>query len=168
MGRSLYEGYRTEQDDYASLGGITPTSFSAERFVNPKTKTMSNQGFPIQKDNADIVKAVSTSSHPIIGEGATVFTDMTDTMWKVLDRRMAVTAQPRELENALAENTGAIGQTGQSMTQYLQDTDSYRSITSQPLYMNTLPETTSIGVPMAESTPVPQIGPTLFKPIPTS
>ena len=72
VGRSLYEGYRTEQDEYASLGGITPTSFSAERFVNPKTKTMSNRGSPIQKDNADIEKAVSTNSHPIIGEGATV------------------------------------------------------------------------------------------------
>ena len=113
LSRSLYEGYRTEQDDYASLGGITPTSFSAERFVNPKTKTMSNQGSPIQKDNANIEKAVSTSSHPIIGEGATVFTDMTDTMLKVLDRQMAVTAWAKELENALAENTGAIGQTGQ-------------------------------------------------------
>ena len=96
-----------------------------------------------------------------------VFTDMTDIMLKVLDRQMAVIAQARELENALAENAGAIGQTGQSMTQYLQDPDSYRSITSQPLYMDTLPGTTSIGVPMAESTPVPHIGPTLFRPIPT-
>ena len=41
------------------------------------------------------------------------------------------------------------------------------SINTQPLYMNTLPGTTSIGTPMAESTPVPQIGPTLFRPIPT-
>ena len=41
------------------------------------------------------------------------------------------------------------------------------SINTQPLYMNTLPGTTSMGTPMAESTPVPQIGPTLFQPIPT-
>ena len=41
------------------------------------------------------------------------------------------------------------------------------SITTQPLYMNTLPGTTSMGTPMAESTPVPQVGPTLFRPIPT-
>ena len=33
--------------------------------------------------------------------------------------------------------------------------------------MNTLPGTTSMGTPMAESTPIPQIGPTLFRPIPT-
>ena len=127
---------------------------------------MSNRGSPIQKDDANTEKAVSTSSHPLIGESATVFTDMTDTMLKVLDRQMAITAQARELENSLAENAGAIGQTGQSMTPYLQDTDSYRSITSRPLYMNTLPRTTGMGVPMAESTPVPQVGPTLFRPIP--
>ena len=32
----------------------------------------------------NIDRAVSSSSHHIIGEGATVFTDMTDTMLKVL------------------------------------------------------------------------------------
>ena len=41
------------------------------------------------------------------------------------------------------------------------------SVTTQPLYMNTLPGTTSMGIPVAESTPVPQIGPTLSRPIPT-
>ena len=42
---------------------------------------------------------------------------------------MAVTAQAQELENSLAENACAIGQSRQSMTEYLQDTDSYKSIT---------------------------------------
>ena len=41
------------------------------------------------------------------------------------------------------------------------------SINTRPLYMNTLPGTTSIDIPMAESTPILQIGPTLFRPIPT-
>ena len=41
------------------------------------------------------------------------------------------------------------------------------SITSQPLYMNTLPRPTNMGIPMAESTPVPWEGPTLFRPIST-
>ena len=41
------------------------------------------------------------------------------------------------------------------------------SVNTQSLYMNTLPGTTSMGIPMAESTPIPQIGPTLFRPIPT-
>ena len=93
VSRSSYEGYMTEHDDYATLGGITPTSSSAGMFVNPRTKPMSSRGSPIQKDNAKVERAVSTSSHPIIGESATVFTDMTDTMLKVLDRWMAVTAQ---------------------------------------------------------------------------
>ena len=167
VSRSSYDGYRTEHDDYATLGGITPTSSSPGMFVNPRTKSMSSRGCPMQKDHANVEKAVSTSSHPIIGESATVFTDMMDTMLKVLDRWMAVTAQVQELENSLAENACAIGQSRQSMTEYLQDTDSYKSITSQPLYMNTLPRTTSMGIPIAESTPIPQIGPTLFRPIPT-
>ena len=41
------------------------------------------------------------------------------------------------------------------------------SVTTQPYFMNTLPGTTSMGIPVAESTPTPQVGPTLFRPIPT-
>ena len=41
------------------------------------------------------------------------------------------------------------------------------SVTTQSLYMNTLPGTTSMCIPIVESTPTPQIGPTLFRPIPT-
>ena len=73
---------------------MTPTVPSVERFVNPRTESISRHGSPIQKDNAK-ERAVSPGSHPIIGEGATVSTDMTDTMLKVLDRRMAVTAKAR-------------------------------------------------------------------------
>ena len=166
MRRSSYEGYRTEYDDYASLGGVTPTAPSVERFVNPRTESISRHGSPIQKDNAK-ERAVSPGSHPIIGEGAAVFTDMTDTMLKVLDRRMAVTAKARELENSLADSACAIDQPKQGMIWYLPDTDSYQTIPSQSLYMNTLPGMMGISVPVAESTPVPQVGPTLFRPIPT-
>ena len=86
MSRLSYEGYMTEHDDYATLGGITPTPSSTGMFVNPKTKSMSIHGSPMQKDNANVGRAVSTSSHPKIAESLTVFTDMTDTMLKVLDR----------------------------------------------------------------------------------
>ena len=34
--------------------------------------------------------------------------------------------------------------------------------------MNTVPRTTNVGIPIAVSTPVPQLGPTLYRPIPTS
>ena len=84
--RSSYDGYVTEHDDYATLGGITPAPSSTWMIVNPRTETISTHGSPIQKDTMNVERAVSTSSHPIIGESATVFTDMTDTMLKVLDR----------------------------------------------------------------------------------
>ena len=63
-----------------------PTLSSAGVFVKPRTKSMSRHGSPIQKDNTNVERVVSPSSHPIIGESATMFTDMTDTMLKVLDR----------------------------------------------------------------------------------
>ena len=136
-------------------------------FVKPKTKSVSSHGSFMPKGNADGERVVPTSSYPITGESAAMFTDMTDTMLKVLDRRMAVTAQARELENTLAENAYAIGQNRQSMTGYLPDPVTCHSLSSQPFYMNTVPRTTNVGIPIAESTPVPQIGPTLHRPIPT-
>ena len=33
--------------------------------------------------------------------------------------------------------------------------------------MNTVPQTTNVGMPIAGSTPVPQLGPTLYRPTPT-
>ena len=251
VSRSHYKGNMTELDDYATLGDRTPTSSSAGMFVNHRTKSITSCGSPIPKDNVYVPSAVSTSSHPIIGESAAVFTDMTDTMLKVLDRHMAVNAQVHELENSLAESACAIGQSRQSMTGYRQDTNpdwfllvmgnprisevlcgysdslsldnnllvlvelrefaqqygtsiyavdkvngrmyhtveggykligekallqpSYgfstslgsESLTSQPLYMNTLPRSIDTGISMAESTPMPRESPTLFRPIPT-
>ena len=46
VNRSCYEGYMTEYDDYAALGGITPASSSVGMFVNPRTKSMSNHVDP--------------------------------------------------------------------------------------------------------------------------
>ena len=159
--------YMTEHDDYATLGSITPTSSSIGMFVKPKTKSMSSHGSHMPKGNVEGERVVSTSSHPIIGESAAMFTDMTDTMLKVLDRRMAATAQAQELENTLAENAYALEQNRQRLTGYLPDPVTCHSLSSQPLYMNTLPRTTNVGIPIAVSTPVPQIGPTLHRPIPT-
>ena len=44
-----------------------------------------------------------------------MFTGMTDTMLKVLNRRMAIAAQARELENTLAEKAYALDQKKQSV-----------------------------------------------------
>ena len=119
--RSSQDSYMTGHDDYATLGGITPAPSSTGMIVNPRTGIASPHGSPIQKEPMNVDRAVSFSSHPIIGEGAKVFTDMTDTMLKVLHRRMAITAQAWELENSLAENAFAIGQPRQNMTGYMKD-----------------------------------------------
>ena len=91
--RSSYDGYVTEHDDYAIFGGITPAPSSTGIILHPRigAGTTSIHESPIQKDIMNVERAVSSSSHPIIGESATVFIDMIDTMLKVLDRRMAVT-----------------------------------------------------------------------------
>ena len=155
--RSSYRSdYMTEYNDFATLGNRTPTTSSIGMIVRPKTKSVRPKG-----------SIESESSHPIIGESAAMFTDMTDTMLKVLDRRMAVTAQAQELENTLAEEAYAFGHDGQSMTGYLPRPVTSVSLPIQPLYMNTVPRTTKTGIPTAESTPLPQIGPTLHRPTPT-
>ena len=146
--RSSYRSdYMTEYDDYATLGNRTPTISS--RIVRPKTKSVK------PKESIE-----SESSHSISGESAGMFTDMTDTMLKVLDRRAAIAAQARELENTLAENAYALNQKRLSIIGH--------SLSSQPFYMNTMPRTTNVGIPIAESTPVPQMGPMLYRPTPTS
>ena len=53
------------------------------------------------------------------------------------------------------------------MTGNLPDPVTCGSFSSQPFYMNTVPQTTNVGIPIAESTLVPQIGPTLYRPTPT-
>ena len=93
--RSSYMGYMTEHHYYATLGSITPTSSSVGMFVKPRTKSVSSHGSLMPKGKADGERVVPISSHPIIGESAAMFTDMTDTMLKVLDRRMAATAQAK-------------------------------------------------------------------------
>ena len=95
-----------------------------------------------------------------------MFTDMTDTMLKVLDRRAAIAAQARELENTLAENAYALEQSRQRLTGYVPGSVASHSLSSQPFYANTVPRTNSRGIPVAESTPVPQMGPMLHRPMP--
>ena len=147
--RSSYRSdYVTEYDDYATLGNRTPTTSSIGMIVRPKAKSIRSKG-----------SIESESTHPIIGESAAMFTDMTDTMLKVLDRRMAIVAQARELENTLAENAYALDQKTQSTTGH--------ALSSYPSYMNTVPRTTSMDIPIAESTPVLQIGPIFYRPTPT-
>ena len=104
-----------------TFGGIIPAPSSTGMIVNPRTEIISTSGSPFQKKcipmGAD--RVLSPSSSHIIGEDATVFTDMADTMLKVLDWWMALTAQAREFENFLAENALATGQPRSQLTSYV-------------------------------------------------
>ena len=154
--RSSYKSdYMTEYDDYALLGNGAPDTSNMK--IRPKTKSVK------PKESIE-----SERSYPIIGESASMFTDMTDTMLKVLDRRAAIAAQARELENTLAEKAYALEQSRQRLTGYVPDSVARHSLSSQPFYMNTVPGTTSMGIPLAESTPVPQMGSMLYASTPTS
>ena len=165
--RSSYRSdYMTEYDDYATLENRIPTTSNVGMIVRPKIRSVSSQGSLTSKGKREGDKAVHTRSSPIIGESAGMFTDMTDTMLKVLDRRAAIAAQAHELENPLAENAYALEQNRQRLTGYMPDPVACHSISSQPLCVNTMPRTTSVNIPIAESTPVPQMGPMLHRPMP--
>ena len=70
-----------------TFGGIIPAPSSTGMIVNPRTEIISTNGPPLQNKcipmGAD--NSVSSRSSHIIGQGATIFTNMTDTMLKVLD-----------------------------------------------------------------------------------
>ena len=153
--REDVSSYMTGYDDYALLGNRSPTTSSMGRTIRPKIRSV-----PSQRESDNMVPPHSS---PIIGESAGMFTDMTATMLKVLDRRAAIAAQACELENTLAENAYALEQNRQRLTGYMPEPV---SLSSQPLYVNTIPRTTSMGIPVAESTPVPQMGPMLQRPVP--
>ena len=94
LGRgALDQAPRTsEQMIMASSMGITPTTLSAWLMVNPldKVKPPSDIEHLNQREHASVTKdpleqrAVSCSSE-IIGEGAAIFTDMTETILNTLD-----------------------------------------------------------------------------------
>ena len=155
--------YMTEYDDYALLGNRSPTTSSIGRTVRPKIRSVPSQGSFTSNSKRESDKMVPPHSPPIIGESASMFTDMTATMLKVLDRRAAIAAQVHELENTLAENAYALEQNRQRLTGYMPD---QVTLSSQPLYVNTIPRTTNVGIPVVESTPVPQMGPMLQRPMP--
>ena len=77
-----------------------PVPASTGKIVNPRTEIISASRSPFQKEcipmGAD--KVVSPRSSHIIGEGATIFTDTMDTMLKVLDWQMALTAEAWDLK----------------------------------------------------------------------
>ena len=74
--------------------------------------------------------------------------------------------RPANWKKTLAENAYALEQSRQRLTGYVPGPVPSHTLSSQPFYMNTVPETTNVGIPVAESTPVPQMGPMLHRPMP--
>ena len=99
-----------------SFGGITPAPSSTGMILNPRTEVRSTNGslYPNQREHisegTDLSEmghqVVSPSSGHIIGEGATIFMDMTETMLDALDWQMVLSAEAQKPESSLTDNTG--------------------------------------------------------------
>ena len=85
-------------------GGITPTpSTNVSLYPNQR------EHIPIGTDLSEMGhQVISPSSGHIIGEGATIFTDMTETMLDALDQQMVLSAEAQKPESSLTDNTGQI------------------------------------------------------------
>ena len=96
---------KSEQIVITSSVGITPTTSSAGLMVNPmgKVKHTIDIEHPNQREHASMTtdplkcRVVSPSSE-IIGEGAAIFTDMTETMLTALDQQMAMSSDAQKPE----------------------------------------------------------------------
>ena len=83
--------------------------------VNPRTEVRSTNGslYPNQREHipmgTDISKmghqVVSPSSGHIIGEGAAIFMDMTETMLDALDPEMVLSTEAQKPESSVTDNT---------------------------------------------------------------
>ena len=84
--------------------GITPTTLIAGFMVSPldKVKPAINIGHSNWREHVsmttDMKHRIVSPSSEIIGEGATIFTDMTETILNVLDQQMAMSSDVQTLE----------------------------------------------------------------------
>ena len=105
---------KSEEVVVTSSMGITPTTLSTGLKVNPMDKvkpTLGNKPLHTsQREHVSMTtdpfghRVVSPSSEHIIGEGAAIFTDMTETMLNALDQQMAMSSDAQKLEGSLGGN----------------------------------------------------------------
>ena len=100
--------------------GITPTTLRTGLIVNQMDKvkpTFGNE--PLHTSQRECVsmttdplrhRVVSSSSEHIIGEGAAIFTNMTETMLNVLDQQMAMSSDAQKPEGSLSGNNMTVRQ----------------------------------------------------------
>ena len=95
------------------FGGIAPSPGKG-MIVKPKCEVRSTKGslYPNQREYIPVgvdlseKQVVSPSSGHIIGEGAAMFTDMTETVLDALDRQMALSIEAQKPESSLTDDTG--------------------------------------------------------------
>ena len=117
-----------------SSRGINPAPSSTGMIVNPRAEvksTFSWSLYPNQREHIPVGtdlsemghRAVSPSLGHIIGEGATIFMDMTETMLDALDQQMVLSSEVQKPESSLTYNTLTTGQTGSQMTSGTKDSN---------------------------------------------
>ena len=102
---------KSEEMVITSSVGITPTTLSTGLMVNPmdKVKPTVDNEHTSQREHVSMTtdhlkcRVVSPSSE-IIGEGAAIFTDMTETMLTALDQQMAMSSDTQKPEGVLSGN----------------------------------------------------------------
>ena len=100
----------------APFEGIAPPPSRTGMMVNPRTEVRSTNGslYPNQREcilvGTDLSEmghqVVSPSSGHIIGKGAAIFSDMTETMLDALDWKMVLSAEAQKPESSLTDNAG--------------------------------------------------------------
>ena len=107
---------KSEEMVITSSVGITPTTSSAVIMVNPldKVKPTIGREHASQREHVSMTtdplkcRVVSPSSE-IIGEGAAIFTDMTETILTALDQQMAMSSDAQKPEGIPSGNDMTVG-----------------------------------------------------------
>ena len=114
-----------------SSGGITPAPSSTGMIVNPRSEMRSTNEslYPNQREHIPVGtdisemghQVVSPSSGHIIGEGATILMDVTETMLDALDQQMVLSTEVQKPESSVTDNTLTTGQNRSQMTSDTKD-----------------------------------------------
>ena len=96
---------KSEQMVITSSVGITPTTLNAGLMVNPLDKVKAaidiehtSQRECVSMTSDPLKHRVVSPSSEIIGEGAAIFTDMTETMLTALEQQMAMSSDTQKPE----------------------------------------------------------------------
>ena len=121
----------TSREMVSPFSGITLAPSSTGMIVNPRAEVRSTnrplypnqrEYIPVGTDHSKMEhQVVSPSSGHIIGEGAAIFMDMTETILKALDQQMVLPAEAQKPESSLTNNAMATGQTSSHMSSGTKD-----------------------------------------------